>query len=633
MMISVVIPTCQRKDKLNNCLESLLRQTYPHEQFEIIVVDDRAENDVKMLVEDYKQRHSSLQYIAQNSQGPAAARNKGVKNSVGGIVAFLDDDCIADPEWVRLMVQMHESYPNAVAIGGSTVSSAQKTTMLVSQFLSTLSIETTIDGKKEVIFFPTCNVSFKRYIFDYFVFDEHFPLPGGEDLEFFWRLYKGGYRFIYDTRLKVIHCRDDRFLSFIKQAYSYGRGNLLVQYIHRDHPLLKELQPEGFSFWKGTFLNTIKIIRFSYLLGKRLISEEGIYSLSARLAIYIYFIIHKIFYISGNIYEFFRVKKELCNVSFAHFNIPKLIILDITHSCNLSCRVCDIWKTKDKQQEMSQEYIKKILLQSYTLGIKEIALSGGEALMRTDICEILGYAKQLGIKNLGLLSNGILVEKKIDVLQPYLFDNTISLVISFDSLTPDIHNYIRNSDVAWQKTNESLKRLAVLKKTFPQINFNIITIVLNQNLEELFDLAQFIKSLGASSLQFQGLLPNNLIMNERKKSFFWVTDERLSILDETMDRLINFKKDNKEFVRNSEQNLLMLKKYYRGNLGPFDTQCFSADKTFLISVNGEYRTCFSAYGNVKNQTLNDVLASKDVLRARTGVKKCLWPCLLPCFCD
>lgn len=313
--------------------------------------------------------------------------------------------------------------------------------------------------------------------------------------------------------------------------------------------------------------------------------------------------------------------------------LPKLLIIDILHFCNLSCRICDIWKTAAVEQPMDIFYVKKILFQAKRLGIEEIALSGGEPLLRKDIFDIFEYAKEIKIKYLGILTNGIIVCKYIDRLKPYLVDNIISLVVSLDSLNPYIHNYVRNSDNAWQKTVETLSLISVLKKDYPQISFNVISIIINQNLEELVSVANFIKSLGANSHQFQPLLSNNLRMNERRCNDFWVGEDRLPLLNSSIDALVAFKKENISFIKNSFDNLLLVKKYYNGSLGLFDVECFSAAKTILVSNQGKCTTCFSPYGDMRKENLEDILLGKNIAGARETVKKCSRPCLLPCFCD
>lgn len=309
MDVSVVIPTCNRIAMLQKCISSLINQSYPKEKTEIIIVDDSADSDTERIVNDFRLQNSHIKYLSQCRRGPAIARNLGIEASSGEMIAFIDDDCVADKYWLELMIDVHWDSPHIAAVGGNTVVWAQKAPILVSQFLANCSMETCVDGKKEVIFFPTCNVVFKRKIFSRYRFNEKFPFPGGEDLELFWRLFKDGHRFLIDRRIRVVHYRDRSLLSFIKQAYIYGRGNILVQYIHNDHPLLKELRTGRLSFWLSALINIIKIPRFGFILGNRLFMEISDRTTEKRLAIYSYFMLHKIFYILGNISEFLRIKK------------------------------------------------------------------------------------------------------------------------------------------------------------------------------------------------------------------------------------------------------------------------------------------------------------------------------------
>ncbi|MFH1504117.1 MAG: glycosyltransferase, partial [Candidatus Omnitrophota bacterium] len=257
MDISIIIPTYNRRKKLERCLKSFFVQDYPQQSFEIIVVDDNSKDGTKEMVEELAKEQNNLFYSFQPRKGPAAARNLGIKRVRGEIIGFTDDDCEVDKNWVKLMVESHRKNPKITAVGGLTDTFCQKSKVIVSQSLSNGAIQIKIGEKEEVIFFPTCNVSFKRQIFDKYKFNENFSLPGGEDLEFFWRLFKYKHRFVWNKNIKVIHNRDKSLSSFVRQAYIYGRGNLLTQYRHKDHPLLKELKTGKIFFWAAVLINFI----------------------------------------------------------------------------------------------------------------------------------------------------------------------------------------------------------------------------------------------------------------------------------------------------------------------------------------------------------------------------------------
>jgi glycosyltransferase involved in cell wall biosynthesis len=86
-LISVIIPTFNRADFLQNAIESVLAQTY--KQHEIVVVDDGSTDNTKELIVGYGNK---IRFYYQRNKGPAIARNYGVQNSSGDLLAFLDSD-------------------------------------------------------------------------------------------------------------------------------------------------------------------------------------------------------------------------------------------------------------------------------------------------------------------------------------------------------------------------------------------------------------------------------------------------------------------------------------------------------------------------------------------------------------
>jgi len=641
MDISIIIPTYNRKERLRQCLEFLFKQDYPLENFEIIVIDDSSNDGTDQMLKELSNKQPNLRYFLQSHKGPAAARNLGIKEAKGKIIGFTDNDCILRKDWVKQMVSAHRLENGIMAIGGLTRVNNHNIKAIVSQFLSDGAIKTNINGKPKIIFFPTCNVSLKKNYLKGEEFNELFPLPAGEDLEFFWESFKKGNKFIYRQDIEILHDCHPSFKSFLKQAYMYGRGNYLVQYIHKDHPLLKEIKTKNnFSFLFGLIINFIKIPRFSYLLGSRLIRSQNYFNLYEKFQIYLYFALHKIMYLIGNILErrrTIKIAKDVLQGSSENTERvpakPEFIILDITHRCNLKCNICDIRKDKPIE-EFTTDEVKGLITQAIEWGVKEFVLSGGEPFVREDIFDILEFVKEKNY-HIGILTNGIvLTEDFIKRLLPYLGSGALSLSISLDALTPQIHDDIRGTEGCFERTFNSLKILSELKKNYPAINFNTISIILNENLEELLSLANLLKSLNVNSIQFQPLLSNNLIMKERSSRVkYWIPQERLPVLDRVIDTLVEFKKQNIYLVQNSEDNLRLVKKYFRSLLTQDEIKCLYATKTMLIANNGDVTTCFDCYGNVRKNSLWVIYNSNEAERARKRVKNCRTPCLLPCFTD
>lgn len=112
MDISIVVPTFNRPDSLNNTLESLCKQTYPKDKYEIIICDDSTTDETMNLVNKFIQKNeNNIRYIKANSttKGPANARNIGIKASLAPIVGFTDDDCIVSENWIENANQIFQN--------------------------------------------------------------------------------------------------------------------------------------------------------------------------------------------------------------------------------------------------------------------------------------------------------------------------------------------------------------------------------------------------------------------------------------------------------------------------------------------------------------------------------------------
>jgi glycosyltransferase involved in cell wall biosynthesis len=103
--ISVVVPTFKRPQLLDRCLAALVAQTFDPAAYEIVIADDAASESTRRQVEAWRSRCLQMgpviHYLpVRDSHGPAAARNAGWRFARGRVIAFTDDDCIPEPEWL-----------------------------------------------------------------------------------------------------------------------------------------------------------------------------------------------------------------------------------------------------------------------------------------------------------------------------------------------------------------------------------------------------------------------------------------------------------------------------------------------------------------------------------------------------
>lgn len=121
-VVSVVVPTWQRPDLLRRCLTALCAQRFDANAFEILVSDDGPDDATREVVSEFQRQTLGTPRLIYlpivDTQGPAAARNAGWRHAQGEIVAFTDDDTIADPLWLRGGCAALLREPEAVAVAG-----------------------------------------------------------------------------------------------------------------------------------------------------------------------------------------------------------------------------------------------------------------------------------------------------------------------------------------------------------------------------------------------------------------------------------------------------------------------------------------------------------------------------------
>ncbi len=221
MKVSVVIPSYNSAKTIRRCIDSLLRQDI-NERFEIIIVDsskDGTERMVKKLYKNVKVIHLDEQTY------PGKARNIGVKNASGGCVAFIDSDCVADKSWLRRLTESLKVYN---AVGGSVGNYNKRSLVSWADFFLAFSEFMQGMPKKETDFVPTCNVGYKKAVFEKTRFPE--DIIAGEDLLFNWAVAKQE-RMLFNPDIKIWHKNRETLQAFIKHNYNLGLHSALARRI------------------------------------------------------------------------------------------------------------------------------------------------------------------------------------------------------------------------------------------------------------------------------------------------------------------------------------------------------------------------------------------------------------------
>jgi len=214
--VSVIVPSTGRAS-LAQCISSITAQDYPKDLFEIIVVFDGATvyspSEEKNL---FPLRDGpEVRMLHQERRGPAAARNLGAMGARGEVLAFIDDDCIADPAWLSNLVTGVDGHAGAEG----RVEPLGPPHPLVHSVANRGGL------------YLTANVAFEREWFERVGgFDERFRHPAGEDFDLAWKILEAGGEIAYADEAIVYHpVRYESFQEFRKRLEAWDAPRILAK--------------------------------------------------------------------------------------------------------------------------------------------------------------------------------------------------------------------------------------------------------------------------------------------------------------------------------------------------------------------------------------------------------------------
>lgn len=221
-MISVIIPAHNAERTLPYTLQALQNQTLPKNLYEVIVVDDASTDQTGSVAKEY-----GVRYRKQNKEGPAAARNLGVRVARGDIVIFTDSDCIPKEDWIERMVEPFED-PMVAGVMGRYLTRQNK---LAARFVQ-LEFEERFSILKKfdsIDLVPSFAAAFRRRVFEEVGgFDAHYPLANNEDVELSYKIASRGYKMIFANNAIVYHQHPSTWRKYFSVKFTRAFWRILV---------------------------------------------------------------------------------------------------------------------------------------------------------------------------------------------------------------------------------------------------------------------------------------------------------------------------------------------------------------------------------------------------------------------
>lgn len=119
-MLSIIICTYNREKYIGPLLESIAKNDYPKNDYEILLVDNNCTDNTRSVCENFVKSHPDIifRYVIETEQGLSAARNKGIKEAKGEIIIYVDDDALVDTNYIRSFAEHFIAHPETMAAGG-----------------------------------------------------------------------------------------------------------------------------------------------------------------------------------------------------------------------------------------------------------------------------------------------------------------------------------------------------------------------------------------------------------------------------------------------------------------------------------------------------------------------------------
>ncbi len=241
---SVIVCTRNGSRTLRDCLQSLVALEF--QDRELLVVDDGSSDTTPAIVAEFPE----VIYIRQAAAGLSVARNTGAEAAKGQILAYTDDDCVADPHWLNYLAVALADEKMAAA-GGPNVPPPPLNAEQACVVAAPGGPAHVLLGDSVAEHVPGCNLAVRKEVWRAlggFLPKYH---AAGDDVDFCWRLLARGWQIAFHGGAMVWHYRRFELAAYLRQQQGYGKaeGLLIGQYGSRFGHF-------GGAQWKGVVYQT-----------------------------------------------------------------------------------------------------------------------------------------------------------------------------------------------------------------------------------------------------------------------------------------------------------------------------------------------------------------------------------------
>ena len=283
--LSVIICTYNRGNYLPSLLESLASQKLSRERFEVLIIDNNSTDNTSEISKEFITVHPTINtsYFLEEQAGLSYARNRGIKESKGEILIFIDDDAVAAENYLQAIADHFNDHPDTLAGGGKIIPAYEsQSPAWMSPYL--LPVVSALDMGNKIRNFPAnkypigANMFFRKQVFERTgLFNIHLGrkgkgLLGGEEKDIFLKMGPGS-GIVYLPEAEVSHIVPEERVqhSYItKMAFGVGLSEIIRVRQNGERPgkvIVKEL----FKWAATILLFFLYLVKLQYPKGRMLL--------------------------------------------------------------------------------------------------------------------------------------------------------------------------------------------------------------------------------------------------------------------------------------------------------------------------------------------------------------------------
>ena len=219
--VSVVVCAYNAASTLRDTLEGIQRLDYPN--YETIVIDDGSTDETAAIARGYPVR-----LVQTANHGLSAARNRGIAEATGSIVAFIDADAWPDPDWLTYLARSF-TREGWVGVGGPNLPPAGDGAVAACVANAPGGPVHVLLSDREAEHIPGCNMAFWRSSLEEVGgFDTRFRVAG-DDVDLCWKLQARGWKLGFNPTAVVWHHHRNSVAAYWKQQWGYGRAEAMLE--------------------------------------------------------------------------------------------------------------------------------------------------------------------------------------------------------------------------------------------------------------------------------------------------------------------------------------------------------------------------------------------------------------------